>query len=443
MKNRFFVFALGLISVMCSFSSSAAFTSVNNHFVRLDQNIPGVLYQPVQSGPKSHIAIMVMHAAADYLNFAPCTELSKRGYTVLCANNNTPDYDQKILAVKTGVQFLRHYPGIQKVILFGHSGGSGLMSAYQNIAENGVKVCQTSDMVYPCSNQLAGLPPADGVMLIDPNWGDATMMLLSVDPAVTHENSGLKLNPAFDIFSPKHGFTPQGAHYTAAFIKQYQHAQVLRYNRILKYALNREQALKQGKALYQDDEPLLIPGGASQIMNNKLYPQDPSLMSHTIGAWPLLHADGSVETTIVHTVRKPVNLDGSVTGQMNIATLSTTVRNYLKNFAIKVDDDFSYDATSIHGVDWSSNYSTSAGNVKGISVPLLTMGMTGSWEYLSVETIFNNAKSKDKSIAFVEGANHLYQTCTTCEQYPGQYGDTVTTLFNHIDQWISKPGRFM
>lgn len=137
-----------------------------------------------------------------------------------------------------------------------------------------------------------------------------------------------------------------------------------------------------------------------------------------------------------------MNLEGSLTGQMYQSTASTTILNYLKNFAIRVNDNFSYDEASIHGVDWSSNYSTSAGNVKGISVPLLTMGMTGGWEYLSVETIYQNAKSSDKKIAFVDGANHLFQTCTQCEKSKGQYGDTANTLFNYIDKWISFPGRF-
>ncbi|MFE8103910.1 hypothetical protein RBA71_20815 [Brenneria goodwinii] len=408
----------------------------------LDKGIPGVIYKPLNPESKSKIAIFVMHAAADYLSFSPCTELAKRGYTVLCANNNTQDYDQKILAVKSGVQYLRNLEGIEKIVLFGHSGGSGLMSAYQNIAENGLKACQNKNIIFPCSDELSNLPPADGLMLIDPNWGDATMMLLSIDPAVTVENSGLKLDPSLNLFDEHNGFNKKGAHYSKSFVRRYQHAQVIRYNKILKFALSREQKIKQGKGLYQDDEPLIIPGGDSQVLDNKLYPQDVSLMSRTIKPWPLIHPNESEENTLIHSVRPPMNLKGSLTGQMHQSTASTTILNYLKNFAIRVNDNFSYDEASIHGVDWSSNYSTSAGNVKGISVPLLTMGMTGSWEYLSVETIYQNAKSSDKKIAFVDGANHLFQTCTQCEKSKGQYGDTANTLFNYIDKWISFPGRF-
>jgi uncharacterized alpha/beta hydrolase family protein len=80
-----------------------------------------------------------MHAAVDYLDFSAGSELSKRGYTVLCANNSTEDYDNKVLAVKDGVEYLRNYPGIRNIILFGHSGGSGLMTTYQNIAETASK----------------------------------------------------------------------------------------------------------------------------------------------------------------------------------------------------------------------------------------------------------------------------------------------------------------
>ena len=75
------------------------------------------------------------------------------------------------------------------------------------------------------------------------------------------------------------------------------------------------------------------------------------------------------------------------------------------------------------------------------------MGMTGSHEYFSAETIREHAKSADKTLAYVEGATHGFTPCKACAVAQGKpenyYGDTVKTLFDYIDGWLSKPGRFL
>ena len=70
------------------------------------------------------------------------------------------------------------------------------------------------------------------------------------------------------------------------------------------------------------------------------------------------------------------------------------------------------------------------------------MGMTGSFEMGSAETIHNHVKSADKTLVYIEGASHGYTPCKRCEKTPGQFGDTVKTVYDYADQWLSKPGRF-
>ena len=77
------------------------------------------------------------------------------------------------------------------------------MSSYQNIAENGLKACQGPEKILKCSDSLAGLPPADGLMLVDSNWGLAAMMLFSIDPAVVSEENAQALNPELDLYNPQ------------------------------------------------------------------------------------------------------------------------------------------------------------------------------------------------------------------------------------------------
>ena len=73
-------------------------------------------------GEKSRIGLFVMHAGADYLTFSACTELPKRGYRVLCADNSGGSLDHILLDAKRGVAYLRALAGVRKVVLWGHSG---------------------------------------------------------------------------------------------------------------------------------------------------------------------------------------------------------------------------------------------------------------------------------------------------------------------------------
>jgi pimeloyl-ACP methyl ester carboxylesterase len=418
-------------------------------FVRLGPGVPGVLYEPVAPGEKSQIGIFVMHSGGDYLTHSSCTELSKRGYRVLCANNTTSkagtsddgSMDRMLLDAKLGVAYLRKYSGIRKVVLFGHSGGGALMSSYQNIAENGLKACQGPEKILKCSDSLAGLPAADGLMLIDSNWGLAEMMLFSVDPSVISQENGQMLDPDLDLFNPKNGFSPAGSNYSDEFIHKFLSAEGQRNNQLIKAALGRLELIKAGKGNFADDEPFIAAGANFRGDNNRLFAQDIKLMSHTRKDWPLLRPDGSIVTQVIHSVRVPQNTI-SLTSSFEKGALKTSIRNFLSTYAIRVTGDYGYDEDSVHGIDWTSSYSSPPGNVEGITVPLLTMGMTGHWEYLAAETIFDHARSADKTLVFVEGATHLYTTCTACEKYPGQFGNTQKTTYDYVDSWLSKTGRF-
>ena len=75
-------------------------------------------------------------------------------FTFLCTANSGGGLDRILTDARSAVAYLRQYAGIQKVILFGHSGGATLMTAYQLIAENGVKACQGSEKLTKCGDNL-------------------------------------------------------------------------------------------------------------------------------------------------------------------------------------------------------------------------------------------------------------------------------------------------
>jgi hypothetical protein len=449
-KLLVFLAATAVLSVASARSAMAQNQEIKTTFVHLGQGVPGVFYEPVNPGPKAQIAVFIMHNEGDYLTFSGCTELSKRGYRVLCGNTTTAkanvgnmNMDRVLLDAKLGVAWLRKNPDVKKIVLWGHSGGGVLMSSYQNIAENGVKICQGPEKIYKCPDTLAGMPAADGMMLVDSNWGTATMMVFSIDPSVTSEDNGMKLNPDLDLFNPKNGFNAKGnSDFSPEFIKAWQTAVGKRNNALIDSALAKLADIQAGKGPYTDDAPFDIPGGNFAGAANRFFAQDVNLMAHTVKAWPLIHADGSITNEIVHTVRVPEGFVNPTPSYVN-GTLKVTVRSFLSTFALRTGPDFGYDEDSVKGIDWSSSYSVPPSSVEGIGVPTLVMGMTGHWEYLAAETIYNHSKATDKTLAFVEGAQHGYTTCKKCEKTPGQFGDTLQNVYNYADKWLSKPGRFL
>ena len=399
----------------------------------------GLLYEPMVREEKGKIGMVLMHSDSNYYEFTPAMEFAKRGYVVLACNCDDPNehFDKKLVKLSKGVDLVKNLPGIEKVLLIGHSGGATLMSAYQTVAENGCQLFQTPDKLVRMDD--IELTPADGVIFLDSNYGNGAMTLLSIDPAITDETTGMVRDPELDLFNPANGFEEGNCTYTEEWKQKFWSAQAARMNRLIDYAQARVKAIEKGEGRFVDDEPMTIPGATQFGPNNKLFPQVPSYLSHTRREWPLIHKDGSVTTQIVPCVRKARG--GRATAQeFGFSCLQTTVKTFLKNSAIRADEAaFHLDETSIYGIDWTGNYTCTVGNVEGISVPILALGMTGSYEYIAAEYIYEHAKKcSDISVGFVEGAGHNFFAEESTESYPGEWGDTVKSCFDYAGKWVEE-----
>ena len=247
---------------------------VKTSFLRLGQRVPGVLYEPVGLEKEKLTAVLVMHSDEDYLSCPTGPYLAERGYRVLQANPPIKEglffnQDRKMHAVLAAMEYLKAREDVGKIVLMGHSGGATLMTAYQAVAENGPGVFQGEEMIYPYEDSTE-LIPADAVMLFDANWGNSVMQLFSLDPAVTDETSGRKLDESLNLFNPKNGFDPAGSRFPDDFIRAFQRAQSARNMRILAAAKERLRLIRAGQGNYIDDEPLVIPGANQVFFNNKL-----------------------------------------------------------------------------------------------------------------------------------------------------------------------------
>lgn len=410
---------------------------IRDTFVRLSGGQRGILYEPIVRSEKSRIGVIAIHSDIDYSTFTMCGELAKRGYTVFGGQVINPSaiLDLKLLSVKNAIEFLRSYPGVEKVVLMGHSGGGTLMSAYQAVAENGGDIFRGDEMLAKFSLKEK-LPPADGIMLIDSNWGNGAMTLFSIDPAVVEEGNGVKLDPELDVYNPANGYDPEGAHYSDAFVSKFLAAQRERNNRIIKLALERLHALEHGHGFYADDEPFIVTGGAQMAPANKLFPQDLRFCSHTKGSYLLLRSDGSSCTENIRSVRDPMG-SATLTPYYRGGAVTTSVRHFLTERALMAGPAYAITPEGAEDLLWERGYDCPPATVRHIHSPLLVMGMTGSYEFLAAEAIYQNAVSSDRTIAFAEGATHVF------EPVHEKYGDTQKVVFDYMDQWLSILGRFL
>ena len=415
---------------------------IRDTYVRIGtgfHSIHGMFYEPVVPVEKSRIGVVIIHSDDDYSIFPIGGELAKRGYRTLCGQVIDPDetLEQKMLDIKHAVEFMRNFPGIKKVVLMGHSGGATLMSAYQSVAEKGVNIYRGSNMLVKCSLEEE-LPPADGLMLLDSNWGNGSMTLFSVDPAIVEVDGSIKIDPELDIFNPANGFDPNGSEYSDAFLKKFLKAQAERNNSIIRKTLDRLYMIEKGKGYYLDDEPFSAPGTAQFGPFNKLFPQDIRLLSHTKKPYPLLHGNGSITEGIVPSVRRARGEFGKDMTRLMFSAVNTTVRSFLTNRAVFAGEGYDIRDDGAYGIRWEDTFNCTPGNIRNVNIPLLIMGMTGSYEGLAAEEIYSNAASTDKTIAFVEGAGHNFDN-----QGREEFGDTQKIVFDYADKWMSTPGRFI
>lgn len=437
MKRSFLLLVL-CWSFSVLFASESEFTAEYVSFDRHD----AVLYRPLQKSPKSSIGIIVMHSDENYMGFVANKELAARGYTVLATIPSKGQIlENKLKDIRACVEYLHRLSYISKVVLLGHSGGATVMTAYQLMAEQGRKALD-GKLYGDYSDAVNNLPPADGVLLLDANYGLSMMTLMSLDPDISDESSGYTESELYNLVKAE-GYNPTGSSdFSQKFEFDFTHAQQQRFSRLISSAEQRLALLKKGNAHFCDDEVFVVPGGNLMRLYNKLFPQDLRLLSHTKGVWPLIKNDGSIIVDTVYSVRAPMK--AGMESEMLSSALVTTVRGFLSSVALLVDSDFRILEDGFKGVHWNSNLSTPIGNVSGITVPILTMGMTGSWEYLAAEYIYHNSASTDKSIAFVEGASHMFVPAEDAERYREcSYGNALKNTFDYVDMWLSKEGRFL
>jgi hypothetical protein len=419
---------------------AVAFAQSHPEFVPLGR-VSAALYKP-DSGAAPHIAFLVSHRTGNNLNNSACKELAKRGFLALCWNTRFVNNEAAVrwediaLDVKTTVEYVRGIPGITKVVLLGHSGGSPLMSYYEAVAEAGPGWCKGPDKLVQCGDNVNGFKPVDGMVFPDAHPGNGVQSLRGLNPSVMAQADGtVKIDPALDPFSPANGFNPEGAsHYPKEFQARYYAAQSNEMNALISKAQSRMQQLKS-QPIYSDDEVFAIVGGgfsgagAGSADLNSMDPSIPELMS-TARPEKLLKNDGTIVTQIVHSVAVPEPENAKANHSFERGTKVFTLKSFLSANAVK-------STNSLDGIDWCSTNNSTMCAVQSIKVPTLIAAM-GAFHFVrDQELMYELSGAKDKDYIVIEGAVHGYTPCKECEKTPGQYSNSDKNLFDYIAKWAN------
>lgn len=422
---------------LCVVSVATSWAQSNPRYIRLSgvpSAVKGALYAPDAPQKPPHVGILVIHRASNFMNTLACTELSRRGFLVLCMNPRSDNNEALVrwetipLDVKAGMEFLKKQPGISNILLWGFSGGGPTTTFYQNVAENGVSVCQGPKKLVQCGDELAGLPKADGLILVDAHPGNPVNGIRSINPAVTDETRPDLLNPELDLYNPKNGFNPKGpSTYSEEFKAKYFRAQAERMNRLIEKALAMQRQMKDGKYMYPDDDAFLIVRGE----NARLMQLDMSIHATTAKPQKLIKNDGTVVTEIVKSVRVPNLRSVRQNAQFENGTRLLTVKSFLSANAVRATD-------SMDGIDHCSSNNSPPCHLPTITVPTLVTAMGGHYFIRDNEIHYELSGAKDKDFAVVEGAEHGQTPCKPCESTPGQYGNSVKNFYDYVRDWINK-----
>ena len=439
MRSGTWLWTVLILGVALAFGVSTAMAQSNPIFVSLPGGAKALLYKP-DNNASPRVAVLTVHRTGDKFTAQECTELSRRGFAVLCLNtrfvNNEAlvEFEKIPLDVKQGVEYLKKQ-GVAKVILLGHSGGGATTALYQAVAEVGPSYCQGPNKLTPCDNSLAGLPPADGMLLMDAHPSNASNALRAINPAIFNEERPDLVDPALDPFNPANGYNPEGqSHYPPEFVKRYSEAQAKRMNRWIDRGLYIRKLMKEGNWIYPDNDAFIIPRGNDRATN--IFAMDTSILCCTKRPQRLLKNDGTIVTEIIKSVRPPDTTRAKMNGTFGDGSFNLggarvlTVKSFLSANAIRSTDSLDYSK-----IDWCTSNNSVPCALRAITVPVLIVAMQGHYFVTDSEYFLDIAKSADKEFIAIEGATHGYTPCGNCKG--GPYNNSVKNLFDYVAKWIN------
>jgi hypothetical protein len=453
--------ALGSVFSLGTQQAIAQGTSGGNpqYVIGLAHGIEAALWTP-PNGASSHVGVISVHRTSNYMNHPSCSNLSQRGFTVFCMNTRYNDnetlvnFDLLAQDVAVAVNYLKQTLGMKYVILLGHSGGGPTSTNYQAIAINGPSWCQGANKLSQCAssgaNSVAGLTPADGIVLLDAHPSVAVNLLRGIDPSIpasqdmdivglNGSNPPITRNANLFLYNPANGFntaTNGLSNYSPAFQAQYTAAESQRMNNWIDQAQHAQALIAQGNWRFPDDDSIVVAAAGGSVAGGgteaAIFKPDNQVWCCTLQPEQVLTNSGAVVTENFTTERLPNGSDYPGILTFDTGSKNLTVTSFLTANAIRSTDALDYSK-----IDWCSTNDSVPCALQSIKTPILMIGMGAYYFFPDLERYYlNYSASPDKTFVIADGLVHGLTICTpNCAG--GPYTNMQNNLWNYIASWIS------
>lgn len=380
----------------------------------------GVLWGP--KGGRAKTCVIMSHPRADFGHHYSIPFWVEAGYAAFGFNTRYLNNDAMMLHeslmldLAAAIKFLREEEGFENIVMLGNSGGGSLFSYYDSQARTpkGQRVSSPPGGGPPDLNQI-DMPTADGFIVLAAHPGQGMVLMNCLDAAVVDELDPFTSDPALDMYDERNGFKtpPAQSSYTKEFLERYRAAQRARCARIDAIARRHIAETSEARAAMRSA------GFASTPADHRNYVSRRAMAPRYM--------------IIYRTQANPnycdLSIDPSERAVGSIISARPDLANYSAFGLGRIVTPDAWLST------WSglSSYAKTGANLPKVTVPTLVVGANADQDiFLSdIHAEYEASGAKDKSIAFIEGAEHFMRAGGT----KANLGDPRPRLMKVLVDW--------
>lgn len=381
----------------------------------------GTLYWDPSKRPKT--VVVAMHPRNDtqrHFTLQPAAQRGFAGYGM--AGRWTGEdgiHEELLLDIARAVRYLKRDRGFTHVVLVGHSGGGSLMAFYQSQAETAPpgRYSSTPADDPPNLNPYEMLS-ADGIAILNASEGEGLHVEHHLDPSLVREDDPLSIDPSLDMYNPANGYRrpPEASKYSPEFIERFRAAQKARGQRLTEWARSQ---IKQ-RNYYQD------------LMNDPPFKNLPLEKQQFIER----RAEHAPLMVLYRSEADLDYLDLSIDPSDRLVGSNYTPRPDLRNYSPDARLRQIRPEAFLSTMSGVTSRARLHNNIKKVTVSTLVLGGTADRGIFPREqkTTFANSGARDKTIMWIEGADHGFEPSGP----KAGKGDQREQALNALFQWMEK-----
>ncbi len=380
----------------------------------------GVLWIPPRAKPRT--AVMMSHPRADFSTHYSIPYWIEAGFAAFALNTRYLNNDAMmlhenlLLDLAAGIKYLREEEGFEHIVMLGNSGGGSLFAYYdaQARASKGGRVAAPPAGGPPDLNHFE-LPLCDGFILLAAHPGQGMVLMNCLDAAVVDESDPFASDPALDMYDEGNGFRtpPASSSYAREFVERYRVAQRARCSRIDAIARRHLEEASLARA----------------AMRNENFAASPAARRNFVARRAMAPRYMIVYRTQANPNYCDLSIDASERAAGSIISPRPDLANYSAFGLGRIVTPDAWLST------WSglSSYARTADNLPKVTVPTLVVGANADQDIFlgDVRAEFEASGATDKTLAFIEGADHFMRAGGT----KAHLGDPRPRLMKQLTQW--------